>query len=300
VDFLRVTGQHFAGKGFDSPRLEAEYLLGQVLEVDRIGLYLQHDRPLTREEAGRYRGLIRRRLNREPLQWILGGTDFYGIRLELRSGVFIPRPETELLVEATVRELADIVSDIPEKQDGNQPEIRALDIGCGSGAIALALANSVPGITVHGCDVSDVALEVSENNARNLGLEDRVDFGRWDVVDFKIPAMFDQSYHWIIMNPPYVPTKDWDDLPAEVKAEPKAALDGGEDGLVFYQRLLELLPDVLIEKGGISLEVGIGQADDVKMMFTGIFNRLDVIPDYGDVDRVIIGQGYRGSDYEDD
>ncbi len=295
-----MTGQHFAGKGFESPRLEAEYLLGQVLEVDRIGLYLQHDRPLSRQEVGRYRTLIRRRLNREPLQWILGDTEFYGIKLELRSGVFIPRPETELLVEVTIRELTDWIANLEECHEGNQPEIRALDIGCGSGAIALAMAYSIPELLVHGCDVSGVALEIAGNNARNLGLEDRVSFGRWDVMGFKIPAMFDQPYHWITMNPPYVRTKDWDDLPAEVKAEPKAALDGGEDGLAYYRRLLELLPDLLIEDGGISLEVGIGQADDVKTMFTGIFDRVDVIPDYGGVDRVIIGQGYRGSDSEGD
>ncbi len=295
-----MTGQHFAGKGFESPRLEAEYLLGYVLEVDRIGLYLQHDRPLTREEVGQYRGLIRRRLNREPLQWILGGTDFYKIRLELRSGLFIPRPETELLVEATVRELVGIVSEIPEKQDGNQPEIRALDIGCGSGAIALALGHSVPELTVHGCDVSQTALEISGNNARNLGLEDRVSFGRWDVMDYKIPAMFDQPYHWITMNPPYVCTNDWDDLPAEVKAEPKTALIGGEDGLAYYRRLFELLPDLMMDDGGISLEVGTGQAGDIKAMFTGIFDRVDLIPDYGGVDRVIIGKGYRGSGSDGD
>jgi release factor glutamine methyltransferase len=294
VDFLRVTGQHFAGKGFESPRLEAEYLLGHVLGLDRVGLYLQHDRPLTREEVTQFRSLIRRRLNHEPLQWILGGTDFYGIKLALRSGVFIPRPETELLVEATVRELADVVSDGPENRDGNQPAVRALDIGCGSGAIALSLANSVPGIVVHGCDVSDVALDISGKNVRDLGLEDRVSFGRWDVMDFKIPELFEHRYHWVTMNPPYVPTEDWNDLPAEVKAEPKAALDGGEDGLAFYVRLLELLPDVLVKDGGISLEVGIGQADDVRAIFANTFNRIDVIPDYGGVDRVIVGHGYHG------
>jgi len=131
-------------------------------------------------------------------------------------------------------------------------------------------------------------------NAENLKLSDRVQFGFWDVLDFKIPALFENPYHWVTMNPPYIPSGDWDKLPPDVKAEPKAALDGGVDGLDFYRRIGELLPDILLSGGGISVEVGIGQADKVIDMVAGLFQQVEKKTDFGGIDRVIYAIGYKG------
>jgi release factor glutamine methyltransferase len=292
VDFIRVTEQHLTKKGFDNPRLEAELLLGHLLGLNRVNLYLQFDRPLRPDEIGQFRSALRRRLNHEPLQWIIGETEFFDIRLSVRSGVFIPRPETEILAEITCKQLSDL-EEQSRRNRGNSPkQIRILDIGTGSGAIALALAAKIPELIVHGCDISPVALELAHNNAANLHLDDRVSFERWDVMDFRIPAHFEEPYHWITMNPPYVPSGEWDSLPPEVQAEPKSALDGGPDGLDFYRRLCELLPDILMDKGGISLEVGIGQADAVSGLYAGAFQLVERTADYGGIDRVVCCIGY--------
>ena len=266
--------------------METEYLLGHILGVDRVGLYLQHDRPLGPEDIGRFRTVLRRRLNHEPLQWILGETEFFGLKLIQRSGVFIPRPETEILVEVT----RDLIYKYKETSD---EKFRLLDIGTGSGAISLAVATEIPELIVHGCDISPVALELARKNAENLNLNDRVQFDFWDVLDFKIPALFENPYHWVTMNPPYVPSGDWGKLPLDVKAEPKAALDGGDDGLDFYRRLVELLPDILLKGGGISVEVGIGQADLVVDIISGLFQEVNKKADLNGIDRVVWGNGFQ-------
>jgi release factor glutamine methyltransferase len=301
LDFLRVTTDHLARKGFDSPRLEAEHLLSHVLRVNRVGLYLQFDRPLSPEEIGRFRTLLRRRLNNVPLQWILGETEFFGHRLAQRSGVFIPRPETEILVGIT----RDVIrkSFFPPtvvggniRGVGSPGQFLLLDIGTGSGAIALALAAEIPELTVHGCDISPVALELAQENAKLLKLDNRVSVAFWDIMDFKIPVLFENPYHWITMNPPYIPSGDWDKLPPEVKAEPKGALDGGPDGLDYYRRLCELLPDILLNGGGISVEVGIGQSEAVVQMLSGFFPLMEKKPDLGGIDRVVFGMGFRAGE----
>jgi release factor glutamine methyltransferase len=323
LDYLRITTEHLVKKGFDSPRLETEYLLSHVLGVDRVGLYLEYDRPLSSQEIGRFRSVLRRRLNHEPLQWILGNTEFYGLKLTQRSGVFIPRPETEVLVEVTCDLISKMVMccQVGTPDSTSVGQLRLLDIGTGSGAIALALAVEIskwcqvrepdttqtvgtpdttqkvaaelPEIVVHGCDISPVALELARKNGENLKLNDRVQFDFWDVMDFKIPTLFENPYHWIVMNPPYVPSGDWEKLPPDVKAEPKAALDGGDDGLDFYRRLVELLPDILLKGGGISVEVGIGQADIVVEIISGLFQEVNKKADLAGIDRVVWGVGFK-------
>ena len=300
VEFIRVTEQHLTKKGFENPRLETELLLGHLLGLDRVNLYLQYDRPLRPDEIGQFRSTLRRRLNHEPLQWIIGESEFFDIKLSVRSGVFIPRPETEILAEITCSQITDLAEKFRLNGENSQNQFRVLDIGAGSGAIGLALASKIPELTVHGCDISPVALELARNNAENLHVADRVSFERWDVLDFRIPAHFENPYHWITMNPPYVPSGEWDNLSPEVRAEPKSALDGGPDGLDFYRRLCELLPDILINKGGISLEVGISQADTVAELFTPVFQRVERTADYGGIDRVVCGIGYKRGEILDD
>jgi len=291
-------------------------LLGHVLGLDRVGLYLQYDRPLLPDEVNKFRFLLRHRLNREPLQWILGEVEFFGIKLLMKPGVFVPRPETELLVEVTNRYIKGIF----ERRDaGSSPLLSAggnkrgvhfkvLDIGTGSGAIALAIASSLLEVIVHGCDISSTALDLARENARILsnippdsrgGIEggellDRVGFERWDMMDFRIPKFFETPYHWITMNPPYVRSENWDSLPPEVKAEPRTALDGGDDGLAFYRRLSELLPDILVKGGGVSLEIGIGQSDPVRLLLQSSFQEITCTPDHNCIDRVICGLGFKG------
>jgi release factor glutamine methyltransferase len=304
LDFLRITERHLTRKGFENPRLESELLLGHVLRLDRVGLYLQYDRPLLPEEIGKFRSALRHRLNHEPLQWILGVTEFYGIRLLMKSGVFIPRPETELLVEIANRYIKEVF----ERRDPNSSPLQVaggkkrgisfnvLDIGTGSGSIALAIASANPEVMVNGCDVSSSALELARENAKQLSLANRVTFDRWDMMDYRIPEFFEVPYQWITMNPPYVRSGDWDSLPPEVKAEPRGSLDGGDDGLRFYRRLVELLPDILVKSGGVSMEIGIGQADAVSGLFKPLFQKIACTPDYNGIDRVVCGIEYRGDE----
>ncbi len=245
-EVLDWTTRDFAERGIDSPRLDAELLVAHALEVGRINLYLDFDRPLTEEERTKIRELVGRRREREPIAYILEHRDFYGRRFRVGPGVLIPRPDTETLVERAL-------GCIPE-----EATVRVLDVGTGSGAIALTLAAERPLTQITATDVSEDALRLAAINAERLGLADRVDLLMADLID--PPREFDL----IVSNPPYIPSGDIPTLSADVRDhEPMLALDGGKEGLDVVRALILRAATVTKTDANLLFEIGIGQAEAV-------------------------------------
>jgi release factor glutamine methyltransferase len=272
---LEWTARHLAEKGFDEARLHVELLLAHVLDLTRLDLYLQFDRPLTPEELSRFRLLYERRLRHEPLQYILGTTEFMGLKVDVAPGVLIPRPETELLVECALDHL---------RRSGNGHPL-ILDVGCGSGNVSLALAKAVPGATVLAVDNAEAALDLTQRNADHLGVGN-IRTLRLDVLHDGCP---DTGFDLIVSNPPYIPAHDLSSLQPEVREfEPATALTDGEDGLSFYRRFAAILPSVMSPGAALLVEVGFGQAPAVKELFlTAGFAGVNGNFDFAGIERVV-------------
>ena len=273
VDILTKTERYLRERGVDAPRLEAELMLGKVLGLPRMKLYLQFDRPMADAELDKLRPLVARRGKREPLAWILGTAAFYGIdSLAVQPGVLVPRPDTEALVDA-----------ILEHIEPGTPTYIA-DVGCGSGAVGLAVATERPDVRVYATDISPDALATTRANVAALDLGQRVAVLEGSLLD-PIPA--NRPIDWVVSNPPYIPTKDIDALMPEVsRHEPRLALDGGDDGLDVYRALVPAARKRA--RCGLIVEVGIHQAHRVADLmrragFVDIFDRKDL----GGIDRVV-------------
>ena len=253
LDILNETSGFFLRKGLDNPRLQAELLLADVLAVRRVDLYLQFERLLTAAEVDAYRGHVRQRAQRRPLQYIVGSVGFRELDLAVREGVLIPRPETEVLVGVVLELLRD------------QESPRVADLGCGSGAIAIAVASEHGGARVTAVDVDPAAVALTADNAEAAGVAARVQVLQGDLF-----APLDQAstgFDVIASNPPYVRHDDIATLEPEVRDhEPHLALDGGEDGLVLYRRIIEIAPLYLAESGHLVLELGHKQDQDVSAL----------------------------------
>lgn len=276
VDVLLRTEKWLRGRGIESPRLEAELLLAHVLRIDRLKVYLLHDRPMAEHELEALRPLVARRGQREPLSWILGGRGFHTIDLVIRPGVLDPRPDTEALVDA-------VLAVIPAERE--EP-LYVADIGCGSGAVGLAIAHARPCVRLYAVDVDEVALAVTKENIERLGLEKRAGTCRGDLLE-GVPA--GRPVDWVVSNPPYVSTGEIDGLMPEVaRHEPRLALDGGADGLDVYRRLIPMAAARARE--GLAVEVGHRQAARVLDLFrrSGLCE-LRTEADLGGVDRVVMG-----------
>ncbi len=276
VEVLTRTEGYLRGRGVPSPRLEAELLLCHVLDLPRLELYLLHDRPLREAELEALRALVRRRGQREPLDWILGRKAFHDLELSLEPGVLVPRPDTETLVEAAL-------AWIPEGPD----PVYVADVGCGSGAVGLAVARARPHVRVYATDIDEIALRVARANVERLELGDRVAVLRGDLL---APVPADRPIDWVLSNPPYVASGDLPDLEPEVSQwEPRRALDGGADGLDVYRRLV---PEAARRaRSGLLVEVGQGQAGRV----SGLFRRagltgLETWRDLAGIQRVVGGR----------
>lgn len=245
------SAEYLESKGVDDARLDAEHLLAHVLEVERLQLYLEFERPLTPDELDAYRPLLKRRAAREPLQRIVGTQAFRELELEVDAWVLIPRPETEVLV-ARVLEWAEASGDTG---------LAAADIGTGSGAIALSLALEGPFASVVGTDVDDEALAVARRNRAGAGLDERVELRRGDLLEALAPG---ERFDVVVSNPPYVAESDASTLQPEVRDwEPERALFGGADGLEALRTLATGAHRHLRSGGLVALEVGLGQAEAV-------------------------------------
>ncbi len=270
---LEWTKGYLAEKGIGNARLEAEWLLCEILGLDRVGLYVNFDKPLSAAELAHFRGMVARRARREPLQYILGTQEFMGLDFEVAPGVLIPRHDTETLVEEAVR------------RGGNAREV--LDIGVGSGCIAVALARLLPDAAVFGVERSPEALAVAQRNAEKHGV----------AVTLREGSLFEpfpgERFDLIVSNPPYIPTGDLAGLQPEVRDfEPTGALDGGPDGLDFYRLIIPAAPGYLNPGGWLLFEVGIGQAEQILGLFeeTGRFGEFFTAKDPGGIERVVGGR----------
>ena len=262
---------YFRKKRVDSPRLTIELMLAHALDLKRFDLYMQYDRPLLEDELTALRGMIKRRSAGEPLQYILGEAHFHGHVFQVRPGVLIPRPETELLVDEAMRR--------------TQP-LRCLDVGTGSGCIAITVALQHLETEVLAIDISDDALDIARDNAKALGAM-HIDFRNLDIFDnTAIRAI--GSFDLVISNPPYIADPDLKDLQTEVRDhEPHIALSDGGDGLRFYRRLAELGPHLLRKKGEMFLELGYDQAGPVRNLFETQGFQVEIYKDFEKNERIL-------------
>ncbi|NLI81581.1 MAG: peptide chain release factor N(5)-glutamine methyltransferase [Deltaproteobacteria bacterium] len=245
---IQWTSEYFVRKGIDQPRANAEVLLAHVLHMERLELYLHYDKPLTSQELSLYREMVRRRGRREPTQYITGRQEFWSLELEVTPAVLIPRPETELLVEKAL----EILKDRPA---------RLLDLGTGSGAVAVALAHENPGLRVVASDRSWPALQVARRNAWRHGLQQRVFPVAMDL--FSALKSHRPFFDGILSNPPYVGEREFPHLPPEIRDyEPAGALRGGGlEGTDIIRRILREAPPFLKPGGFLLLEIGYGQEE---------------------------------------
>ena len=274
---LKWTEQYFKDKGIESPRLDAEVLLAHVLEKQRIYLYVHFDEPLQPGELAAYREMIKKRVLRVPVAQILGEKEFMGLTFKVTADTLVPRPDTEILVQAAVDRLRAMAGEEP---------LRFADIGTGSGAICLSVLHYLAGTVADTVDISPAARAVAEENAASLGLADRITFHTGDLLQ----PLSGISFAAILSNPPYIPEADIVKLAPEVRLkEPHTALSGGQDGLDFYRRLANEAPAMLVPGGFTAFEVGIHQAGDVAALLNPLIGRTEILPDYAGIDRVVVG-----------
>ncbi|HSY23229.1 MAG TPA: peptide chain release factor N(5)-glutamine methyltransferase [Polyangiaceae bacterium] len=281
---LRWATDDFRARGIDTPRLDAELLLGQALSVTRIQLIVDAKRPLSSDELARFRELVKRRRAREPVAYILGQREFYGRLFRVDRRVLVPRPDTECLVEAAL-----------ERTNGVSLSARVLDLCTGSGCVAITLARERPTTRVMACDISEDALAVARDNALRLGAYN-VAFGRGDLFAGAASRMRStrtgfERFDVVTANPPYIPAGEIPGLQPEIREhEPRLALLGGADGLSVVARIVEGAPAVLSEGGVLAVEVAAGQAEAVDALFEKRgFTAIERKRDYGRIERVVSG-----------
>lgn len=270
---LNWTKEFLAAKGVENSRLESEWLLCAATGLDRVGLYLHYDKPLSESELADYRAMVTRRAKREPLQHILGSQEFCGLDFEVTADVLIPRHDTEVLVSQAVSLMPDASS--------------LLDIGTGSGCIAVSLAVRYPEAAITATDISPAALAVARRNVEKHQVS----------VELLLGSLFepvvDRQFDLIVSNPPYIPTDVIAGLDPEVSDfDPLGALDGGVDGLDIYRKLIPAAYSHLHQSGWLLLEVGQGQAADVVKIFneTGAYAEPRTAVDLNGIERVVAGQ----------
>ena len=272
---LNWTIEYFTKKEISEPRLSAELLLAAVLKCKRMDLYVQFERILEAGELATYRGMIQRRTKHEPVQYIIGEQEFMGFRFQVSPDVLIPRFDTEILVESAVQEL--------EHLEGSA---QILDVGTGSGAIAISLAKLLPNATVQAIDISEKAVKAAERNAAGLGAEN-VSFRVQDALELTADTL--GKFDCIVSNPPYIAEQIKAELDKQVtEFEPGQALFAGKDGLDFYRAFIPVLPKLLNPGGLIFFEIGYDQSSAVsELLKEHGFNTINYIKDFQQHIRVI-------------
>lgn len=265
----------FRSRGHDTPRLEAELLLGHVLGLDRVRLIVEHGRPLSTQELGAYRELIKRRRAREPVAYILGQREFYGLSFRVDSRALIPRPDTEALVDVALERTRH------RYMFGNM-----LDLCTGSGCVAIAFAKRRPTWRTTGIDLSEGAVALARDNALRLGAAFSASFA---VGDLTAPLPSSARFDLVTANPPYIPTAEVARLDPDIKDfEPQLALDGGADGLDFVRRIVTEAVPRLAPDGVLALEVHYDQAARVAALFESAgLASIERRRDYGGHERVV-------------
>jgi release factor glutamine methyltransferase len=274
---LRWTAEHFAKKGLESPRLDAEVLLAHVLNCRRIELYTRSDDPADDAARTRFRALIERRTAGCPVAYLVGKKEFFLLSFEVSPAVLIPRPATETLVMAALERLKPL--DSP----------RVLDLGAGSGCVAVSLATHLKSARIVATDLSDAAIEIARRNAATNRVSERIDFRLGDLYE----PVAGEQFAAVVSNPPYIPTDDIATLAGNVRDhEPRAALDGGPDGLNVIRRLMADAAGHLTPGGWLLFEIGAGQERAVQQLFeqTPSLKAERTIPDRDGIARVIVAR----------
>ena len=273
IDIIKWGEDYFKTKGFESPKQEIEWLLCDLLELKRIDLYLKFEDKINNSNLNKLKSWIKRRVNKEPLQYITGTTEFYGLKFKTTPQALIPRPETERLVDTTLHSIGEIL----------EPKI--LEIGTGSGCICIAISNEKPMANIVSLDISKDALELAEINAE-LNNCKNINFLEMNFLN-DIP---DERFDILISNPPYIPQKEIEDIMPEVKNyEPRIALTDYGDGLNFYHRIAEVARRLIKPNGLIILEVGLGKhPQKVFSLFKESgFDQLELIQDFNSNERIL-------------
>jgi len=281
---LEWTTNYLQEKGVENPRLDSEWMLSDLFQFSRVHLYLQFDRPMEPIELKNFRQRVQRRAKREPLQYILGHQIFHDVEVEVGPGVFIPRPETEVLVEEALKMIP---------ANGNK-NYSVLEIGTGSANIPLALVKARPHVFVDTIECSIDAFERAQKNINNHLMADQIQlwhgdcFARSDLSDFN-----PQTHDMIISNPPYIAQKDINTLAPEVSQyEPRMALNGGEDGLDIIRKILKKAPQYLKIGGVLLLEIGEDQQEEIHKLSTAqeCWKKVRFVSDLNHKPRVFCGQ----------
>jgi release factor glutamine methyltransferase len=274
AEVLRLSAEYLREHGVESARLDAELLLSRILRLSRLDLYLAFDRPLSDEERDQMRTLLARRGRREPLAHITGEREFFSRVFEVSPDALIPRPETERIVERLLE----------REGGGDLPPGPILDIGAGSGAIAVTLACEMPERSVVATDISAAALAVARRNAERHGVTERVALQETDLA-----KGLAGPFAAIVSNPPYVADGERDSLAPEVLREPECALFAGADGFAVIRRLVEETPPLLSPGGALLIEVGAGQAGEVMRMIRnrGECDAIAALSDLAGIERVV-------------
>ena len=293
---LHWTTDYFRDKGVLEPRASAEVLLAHVLGLSRLDLYLRYDQPLAPEELARFKVLMVRRRQGEPVAYLTGHREFWSLDFQVAPGVLIPRPETEILVSAALEAARNKMvgtglqpTATATGQEGDQ-RLWGVEIGVGSGAVVVALAKELPQMDWLALDLSAAALTVARDNARRHGVGGRLHFVRGDLVSGLKPG---PRFALLVANLPYVPRAEWEQLPKDIRDfEPREALLGGEDGLDLIRPLVRQAQQYLPPGGCLALEVGAGQAEQVLELLraTETYEQLESLEDYQGIQRVVRGR----------
>ena len=276
LESIKLSAEYLAKKGIESPRINAELLLAHILNCKRLDLYLTFDRPLSDEEIKLYRSFLERRGKCEPLQYIVGSVEFYGLQFKVNSSVLIPRPETEILVETIIENYRA------------KGRVKILDIGTGSGNIAVSLAHNLTDAIITGTDISEEALELARENSLLNNTGEQINFLHNDIL---INDIGQKDFDIVVSNPPYVPASEFNGLRPELRVyEPRQALTDNSDGLNYYRVITARAGSLLRPGGRLYFEMGKGQEEEVKKIFKEYnFTSIIIKNDYLNIERVISG-----------
>ena len=277
---LNWVTQYLADKGIESPRLSAELLLSNVLELKRIELYTNHDKPVTKPDLDKLHKLVKRAGQNEPISYLVGKTEFYSMELLVTPDCLIPRPETELLVQRAIEFL--------RTRQGKQS---VCDLCTGCGCIAVAIAKNFPDAHIIATDICDKALSVAARNIQKHQLQEKITLLSGDLFDPIIPKLDVEKFDLIVCNPPYVSTAEYEKLDKNVKDyEPRLALFAGVDGLDIYRRIIEKVDWFLKSDAALILEIGYAQGQAVRELLERIeiFSEIKIEKDFHNNDRIVI------------
>jgi release factor glutamine methyltransferase len=276
LEAINLSTEYLSKKEIESPKINAELLLAHTLKCKRLDLYLSFDRPLNEDEVNIYRDFIRRRSKAEPLQYIIGEVEFFGLKFKVKPSVLIPRPETEILIETIINSVS------------KEEKLKVMDIGTGSGNIAICLAKYLPQGSVLSIDINPQALKTAEENAAINSVSDKIIFLLHNIESDELQ---DNDFDIVVSNPPYISLSDFPLLKPELKVyEPKSALTDFDDGLKFFKIISPKAKNLLKPGGKLFFELGAGQSEKVSSILKeNNFKDIHIKKDYQQIDRVISG-----------